>query len=285
MSAEPDPGLEHPWQPRLVALDIDGTLLRWIHGEGSTIEQVSDRVRDAVRRAQDAGAHVVLSSGRSPDGMTGVADLLGLHRDGAEPLWIVASNGAVVFRYPPMDVVVEETFDAGPAVRAIVELHPEALVAVEERGVGYRTNRPFPPGELSGDLIPTSVEEMVADPVSRVIIRDPEATVEDFVRLGESLGLHGTDYVVGWTAWLDLCPPGVSKASGLDHVAAALGLTSADALAMGDGRNDLEMLRWAARGVAMGQSVDVVREAADHVTDSVDDDGAAVELERWFGRG
>ncbi len=79
--------------------------------------------------------------------------------------------------------------------------------------------------------------------------------------------------------------PGVSKASGLEHVADALGLEAADALAIGDGRNDLEMLRWAARGVAMGQSVDVVRESADHVTDSVDDDGAAVELERWFGRG
>ena len=289
MSAEPAPLPGSDWQPRLVALDIDGTLLRWIHGEGTTTEQVSARVRDAVRRAQDAGAHVVLSSGRSPDGMTGVADLLGLH-DGSgeppgEPLWVVASNGAVVFRYPPLEVVQEETFDAGPAVRAIVERHPEALVAVEERGVGYRTNRPFPPGELSGELIETPVEEMVADPVSRVIIRDPEATVEDFVRLGESLGLHGTDYVVGWTAWLDLCPPGVSKASGLEHVAAALGLSAADALAIGDGRNDLEMLRWAARGVAMGQSVDVVRESADHVTDSVDDDGAAVELERWFGRG
>ncbi len=285
MSAEPDPGLEHPWWPRLVALDIDGTLLRWIHGEGTTLEQVSDRVRDAVRRAQDAGAHVVLSSGRSPGGMTGVVDLLGLHREDTDPLWVVASNGAVVFRYPPLEIVREETFDAGPAVRAILERHPGALVAVEERGAGYRVNRPFPAGELSGELIPTSVERMVADPVSRVIIRDPEATVEDFVRLGESLGLHGTDYVVGWTAWLDLCPVGVSKASGLEHVAEALGLSAADALAVGDGRNDLEMLRWAARGVAMGQSVDVVLESADHVTDSVDDDGAAVELERWFGRG
>ncbi len=87
--------------------------------------------------------------------MTGVADLLGLHREDAEPLWVVASNGAVVFRYPPLEVVHEETFDAGPAVRAILERHPGALVAVEERGVGYRVNRPFPPGELSGELIPT----------------------------------------------------------------------------------------------------------------------------------
>ena len=102
------------------------------------------RSATAVRRARDAGAHVVLASGRSPHGMTPVADLLELHLDDAEPLWIVASNGAVVFRYPPLDVVVEETFDAAPAVRAILERHPTALVAVEERGVGYRVTKRVP---------------------------------------------------------------------------------------------------------------------------------------------
>ena len=271
------------WQPRLVALDIDGTLLRWVDGTGTIHEELSAPVRSAVRRAAHAGAHVVLASGRSPHAMTGVADLLGLAELADDRLWVVASNGAVVTRYPPLEVVLEETFDAAPAVERILALHPEALVAVEERGVGYRVNRHFPIGELSGDLIPTPVEHMVAGPVSRVIIRDPAATVDDFVRLGAELGLHGTDYVVGWTAWLDLSAPGVSKASGLDHVVARLGVTAADALAIGDGRNDVEMLRWAGRGVAMGQAVDVVREAADAVTDSVDDDGAAREIERWFG--
>ena len=50
----------------------------------------------------------------------------------------------MVFRYPPLEVVHEETFDARPAVAAVLEQHPEALVAVEERGVGYRVNRPLP---------------------------------------------------------------------------------------------------------------------------------------------
>ena len=153
--------------------------------------------------------------------MTPVADLLKLHLDDAEPLWIVASNGAVVFRYPPLEVVMEETFDAAPAVRAILERHPTALVAVEERGVGYRVSSEFPVGELSGEMIRTDVEDLVSAPVSRVIIRDPAATAEDFVTLAQELGLHGTDYVVGWTAWLDLAPVGVSKASGLAHVADA----------------------------------------------------------------
>jgi Cof subfamily protein (haloacid dehalogenase superfamily) len=272
------------WRPRLVALDIDGTLLKWVEGVGTTYEQVSPPVYDAVHRVLDAGAHVVLASGRSPYGMNRVADLLDLHPGVGERLWVVASNGAVVFRYPPLEVVHEETFDAAPAVAAILEQRPHALVAVEERGVGYRVNRPFPEGELTGESTITEVADLVAVPVSRVIIRDPEATADDFVALAERLGLQGTDYVVGWTAWLDLAPVGVNKASGLAYVAHELGVEAADVLAIGDGRNDIEMLQWAGRGVAMGQSIEVVREAADAVTSTVYDEGAAVELDRWFHR-
>jgi hydroxymethylpyrimidine pyrophosphatase-like HAD family hydrolase len=276
--------VEEGWRPTVVALDIDGTLLKWVDGQDEEYGTIPPRTRDAVHRALDAGAHVVLASGRSPHGMTRIADLLGLPRDGEDRLWVVASNGAVLLRYPPMEVVHEETFDASSAVAAVLEHHPEALVAVEERGIGgYRVNRVFPDGELSGDQLITEVDDIVGEPVSRVIIRDPQATAEDFVELAGRLGLHGTDYVVGWTAWMDLSPVGVSKASGLQRVADELGVSSADVLAIGDGRNDIEMLRWAGRGVAMAQAVEEVREAADAVTATVHDDGAAVEIERWFG--
>lgn len=268
------------WQPKLVVLDIDGTLLQWVEGSGQTLEEISPPVRAAVHSAMDAGAHVVLASGRSMHGMTRVIDLLGLHR--GERLWGVASNGAVVFRYPPGEVVFEETFDAAEAVREVLEEHPTALVAVEERGVGYRVTGEFPTGELSGEMTVTTVHELIGEPVSRVIIRDPSATPEDFVALGRRLGLHGTDYVVGWTAWMDLSPIGVSKASGLARVAAELGVGADEALAIGDGRNDLEMLRWVARGVAMGQAIDEVKAVADAVTATVQEDGVAVELARWF---
>jgi hydroxymethylpyrimidine pyrophosphatase-like HAD family hydrolase len=271
------------WRPKLVALDIDGTLLRWREDATGAHDEVTPAVYAAVRRVLDAGSHVVLASGRSPHAMTSVADLLELPNGPADRLWVVASNGAVVFRYPPMEIVHEVTFEPEPAVRAVLAERPNALVAVEERGVGYRVSGPFPSGELTGRMIPTPVEDLVRHPVSRVIIRDPEASADDFVDLAGRLGLQGTDYVVGWTAWLDLAPMGVSKASGLEHVAEQLGVDPVDTLAIGDGRNDLEMLRWAGRGVAMGQSVPEVQAVADAVTASVDDDGAAVELGRWFG--
>lgn len=273
---------EPGWKPQLVALDIDGTLLRW-QTDSAPHGEITDAVREAVRRAAKSGAHVVLASGRSLHAMTPIADQIGLADVAADRLWIVASNGAVILRYPPVEVVHEETFDARPAVEAVLREHPHAIIGVENRGQGYRVTRPFPAGELNGEMVVTPVAELVADPVSRVIIRDPEASPEDFIELADRIGVQGTDYVVGWTAWMDLSAAGVSKASGLAHVAEALGVDPDQALAIGDGRNDLEMFAWAGRAVAMGQAIDEVKVAADAVAASVDDDGAALELDRWFG--
>jgi hydroxymethylpyrimidine pyrophosphatase-like HAD family hydrolase len=155
-------------------------------------------------------------------------------------------------------------------------------VAVEEVGRGYRVNRHFPPGEITGEMTLQSVDDLVAEPVTRVIIRDPRASEQDFVELAEKVGFQGINYFIGWTAWLDLAPAGVSKASGLSSVCERLGVDRTDVLAVGDGRNDTEMLRWAGRGVAMGQAPLEVQEAADFVTATVQDDGVAQELERWF---
>ena len=194
----------------------------------------------------------------------------------------MASNGSVTFRYPPVEVRSTVTFDASAIVRMLMAEVPNAAVAVEEVGVGYRLNRPFPDGEITGEMRLESVEELVAQPVTRVIIRDPHSSEEEFVELAEKLGLSGTNYFIGWTAWLDIAPEGVSKASALADVAEELGVAQADVLAIGDGRNDMEMLRWAGRGVAMGQAPLEVQEAADDVTETVANDGVARELSRWF---
>ena len=256
--------------PRLVALDIDGTL---VHFDGTA----HPAVVDAVAAVQQQGVHVVLSTGRSVFGITPVIDEFGL-ADG----YAVASNGAVTFTYSPPEVRTTITFDPEPAVRAVLDRVPEALIAVEVIGRGYRANRHFPVGEINGELWLETVDELVSEPVTRVIIRHPESSVEDFVALASELGLHGTNYNGGYTAWLDLAPEGVSKASALADVTAELGVAQADVLAIGDGRNDLEMLEWAGRGVAMGQAPDVVKAVADDVTASWEEDGVVAELGRWF---
>jgi len=269
------------FSPRLVALDIDGTLFVNSPDTGQVEERVTPPVLEAVQRAYDAGAHVVLATGRSTFGISHVWDQFGLPRDGSTAL-AVASNGSVIFRYPPVEVVSTVTFDASEVVGMLLEHVPNAAVAVEEIGVGYRINRPFPDGEITGRMTMQTVEELVAEPVTRVIIRDPQSSEEEFLELAEKLGLQGTNYFIGWTAWLDIAPEGVTKASALAEVARSLGVRQSEVLAVGDGRNDVEMLRWAGRGVAMGQSPLEVQEAADDVTETVENDGVAVELSRWF---
>jgi len=268
VSAEPDEVAAGRYG--LVALDIDGTLVAPFEEQ-----DVTPAVIAAVRRLLDTGVHVVLATGRSLHGTTAVARQLGIPGG-----YLVCSNGAVVAAGDPPSVVHAVTFDAAPVVGLLREHLPDALFAVEDIGLGYRVSAPFPAGELWGRVRMCPVEELVAEPVTRVILRSPQRESQDFFDLVERIGLHDVSYAVGYSAWLDLAPKGVTKASALEVVRRRLGVAAGATLAVGDGRNDVEMLRWAACGVAMGQAPAEVQDAADLVTDSYDDDGLVHALDR-----
>ena len=263
------------WTPRLVALDIDGTVV-------DETNAISPAVQAAVDAVRAAGIHVVLSTGRAVPGVVEVAERLGIDLPQGEGGLGVASNGAVVFSYDPFEIVHSVTFDASEAVMRVLEQVPDAIVAVEDIGVGYRVNKHFPAGEVSGEITVQDIEQLIAEPVARVVIRAPEHDADDFAKVVAGLGLHDTNYYIGYTAWLDIAPDGVSKASGLDVLCERLGIEAADVLAVGDGHNDLEMLRWAGRGVAMGQAPPDLLAVADDVTGSVHEDGLAAELRRYL---
>jgi hydroxymethylpyrimidine pyrophosphatase-like HAD family hydrolase len=259
------------WRPRLVALDIDGTV---VDHDGA----LPEAVRKAVGRVLDADVPVVLATGRSWHGTRPVFDELGL-----PPGHSVASNGAVVVSYPPQEIRKAVTFDPREVIKKVVQFAPGTLIAVEEIGRGYRLNGHFPGGDLTGEMVIESIEQLSARPVTRIILRDPDRSDEDFTSLARHLGLQGVTYFVGWSAWLDIAPLGVNKASGLQDVADDLGVDPTDVLAFGDGRNDIEMLRWAGRGVAIGDAPEDVQQAADVVTDTFADGGPVAELFQWFG--
>lgn len=256
---------------RMVALDVDGTLMSY---DGV----ISEDVRSAVGALRDAGLHVVLATGRGLHGTLPVARELGLTTG-----WAVSSNGAVTTRLDPslpegFEVTDVIRFDPAPALRAIALELPDALYAVEDLGMGFRVSGEFPAGELSGSLDVVSFEELLSTPATRVVIRAPGASPEEFHELVERVGLQEVEYAVGYSAWLDLTPGGVSKASALESIRRTLGVEPFETVAIGDGGNDVQMLRWAARGVAMGHATPSVRAAADEVTGTIDDDGALAVL-------
>ncbi|WP_245244061.1 HAD family hydrolase [Tessaracoccus sp. MC1865] len=255
--------------PQLVALDIDGTLV-------DAFGVMPPEVRAAVRRALDAGVTVVLSTGRSWLATQPIADEIGLPEG-----WHVSANGAMVVTYPELEIRHETRFDPTDVIRQVSEIAPHARIAVQD-GLHWRVSQEFPPGELLGDVEVVPVEDLAKEEVSRVIVRDPDTTEEAFSELVGRLGLQEVAYFVGWSAWLDIAPKGIDKAFGLAMVCRELGIDQKDVLAIGDGRNDIEMLEWAGRGVAMGDAPDEVLAAADAVTGSFADLGVVEELNLWF---
>nr|WP_240895447.1 HAD family hydrolase [Kineococcus siccus] len=256
----------------LVGLDVDGTIV-------DHDERLSDRVRESVRRLAKSGAHVVVATGRSLHGTLPVVQRLGL-----EEGYVVCSNGAATVRLDSSldagyQVVSVHTFDPSAVAGALREHLPTGLFAVEVLGRGFKVTAPFPDGELTGELDVVGFDELFTEPVMRVVVRSPDHTSSEFMDLVDAVGLHGVAYSVGWTAWLDLAPDGITKASALEEVRLRLDVDAADTVAVGDGRNDIEMLRWAARGVAMGNAPAQVQEAADEVTGPVSADGLADVLD------
>lgn len=255
----------------LIAIDIDGTTL---HHDGT----LSGDVYSAVRRAVAAGHDVVVATGRSLLEAWPVIDALGL-RTG----YAVCSNGAVTLRLDAGEpggyrIVDQVTFDPRPALELLRNAWPGAVFAVERVGVGFDISAPFPDGDLSGHLRVSSWEELVGAPTTRLTFFSPDAHVAEFAHAVERIGLHGVNYAVGYTAWLDVAPAGISKASALEDVRARLGVPGHRTVAVGDQRNDLEMLAWAACGVAMGNAPTEVKAVADLVTGDVREDGLAAVL-------
>ncbi|RKT51737.1 HAD family hydrolase [Saccharothrix australiensis] len=260
------------WRPRLIALDIDGTLTRT--GE----EAVAPAVRAAIHRAVDRGAHVVLSTGRSLIGTRPVVDDLRLLGTTA-----ICSNGAVWWDTTSREVTRKVGFDAGPAVAALRELFPGAVFATEVTGEGSLSLGRFPDGDLWGVVREVDAAELTAEPTSRLVMRWVGRTPDEVALRMLDVELPGVTWSVDHTEpWLTVSPSGVTKGAALEELRRILDVPAADTLAIGDGHNDVEMLRWAAHGVAMGQAPATVRAAADAVTGTVLEDGAALELDRWF---
>jgi HAD superfamily hydrolase (TIGR01484 family) len=261
---------------RLIALDLDGTTLS---RDGS----MSPAVRQAVREVAEAGVHVVIATGRAIMATMPIVSDLGLEHGFA-----ICSNGAVTLELNPDEpdgyrILETVTFDPAPALEMLRGSWPDAVVAVEEIGVGFKVSAPFPDGELVGEVRVVPWAELTDSRATRVTFRSPTGTADDFLALVERVGLHGVNYAVGFTAWLDINPEGVSKASALELVRRRLGVDPAQTTAVGDQRNDIEMLRWAARGVAMGDAPDEVKAMANEVTFDVAQDGLVPVLRSLLG--
>jgi Cof subfamily protein (haloacid dehalogenase superfamily) len=267
----------------LIALDVDGTVLR---EDGS----LSPAVAEQIARVAALGHEVTLATGRA------VATTLPLvHQLGIAPEYLVCANGAITVRRDPeaapasvqgsyvRDTV--ETFDPAEVLTTIRGHLSTARYGVEDENEEFL----YAGGDFSeGGIQPigrrVEFEELLHVRATRVVVISPEHAVEDFLAVVERMGLHRVTYTVGWTAWLDVAPAGVNKAVALERVRRRLRIPRTRVLAVGDGRNDIEMLEWAAAsgaGVAMGQAPGEVHAVASEITGADTADGIATVLSRF----
>ncbi|MFI2486787.1 HAD family hydrolase [Promicromonospora kroppenstedtii] len=253
---------------RMIACDIDGTLLR-------TGQPPTPAVRRAAQEVLHAGHHIVLATGRSVKGAVTAALQLGL-RD----VWMVTSNGAVTAHLvgEHYQVVEQHSVDAATVIDVALREAPAVRVAAEIVGVGWRVSAPFPGYELNGAQRQAPLDEFPANPTPRIALHGPDA-----YRLVPELVARGLTVIATRLDWVDVTPAGISKASSLEKVRIELGVDPERTAAIGDGENDIEMFGWAAHAVAMGHASPFVLAAATHRTGSFDDEGAASALRSLLG--
>lgn len=256
---------------KLIALDVDGTL---VDHEG----RMSEQVREAAQAVVEAGHEVMIATGRSLNATLPVIQKIGMTSG-----YSVCSNGGVTLRIDMdlpdgYEVLKRVTFDPKQALMALRDKLPAAKYALEDNEGNFLSTERFQDASFGIEARAVDFNTLLEATAVRVVVFSSETEPDDFARAIHSAGLDGVTYSVGWTAWLDIAASGVTKASALENLRQDLNIDPSRTVAIGDGRNDVEMLSWAARGVAMGQAPAEVVDAASEVTASVYDDGAAKVL-------
>jgi len=252
----------------MIALDVDGTL---VDHDG----HMSVPVREAAQAVVAAGHHVMIATGRSLNATLPVIEHIGIENG-----YAVCSNGGVILRVDSglpegYEILHKATFDPGPVLRALRKRLPSAKYALEDEDGNFLSTERFQDASFGVEAVGVDFHTMLEATAVRVVVFSSENTPDEFNTAIRHIGLAGVTYSVGWTAWLDIAAAGVTKASALEQLRDRLSIETHRTVAVGDGRNDIEMLTWARRGVAMGQAPVEVIAAADEVTKSVYDDGAA----------
>ncbi|WP_433919105.1 Cof-type HAD-IIB family hydrolase [Streptomyces canus] len=260
---------------RLIATDLDGTLLR-------PDESVSQRTRDALAAATAAGAVHIVVTGRGARWTRHVLDDLGY--DGLA----VCAQGAQVYHAGEHRLLTSVTLDrqlAGVALAKIeAEIGPLYLAASRDGldgdvmvGPGYAVTGALPSTPF------TDASDLWAAPLNKIYIQHPELSDDELAQAAVRAAGGFVSVAMAGQGIVELLPLGLSKATGLSLAARRLGVKAADTIAFGDMPNDLPMFAWASYGVAMADAHEELKAVADEVTSSNEEDGIAVVLERLLG--
>jgi Cof subfamily protein (haloacid dehalogenase superfamily) len=261
------------WRPRLIASDMDGTLLRWD-------DTVSEATVAELERWRADGVPVVLATGRPPRWMRRIRDVLGYGT-------AVCCNGAVLLDLERFEIIGEEPLRPDVLESVTVELRrrqPDTWFAVEY-GLEFRHEPIYRPRwdvDAPG-VAEATLDELVAQPVAKLLARHESLPRDEFVALVEEVvGDRATVTNSSTDALAEISAAGVTKASGLATVAARHGVGPEDVVVFGDMPNDIAAFEWVraagGRAVAMAHAHPDLMAVATDVTGTNEDDGVAAFL-------
>jgi hypothetical protein len=259
----------------MIASDIDGTLLR-------TDGTMSDRTVRALTAAEEAGMLVVLCTGRPTRWMKPIAEQTGHHGVA------VCANGAIVYDLHTERVIEEFPIDVEVGRRLAAALRdavPGVQLAVE-RSTGMVREESYIPLNPASTVVAT-FDELLTEPMVKLIAKHETLTAHELHlaahdAIAELADIATTTF--SGTRLLEISAAGVTKAFALERLAAEHDVVPADVIAFGDMINDIPLLRWAGRGIAVANAHPDVIAIADEITASNDDDGVALVIERTLSR-
>jgi Cof subfamily protein (haloacid dehalogenase superfamily) len=265
--------------PRLVATDLDGTLVR---PDGS----VSGRTADALAAAEDAGVTVVFVTARPPRWILELAPHVAGHG------LAICANGAALVRVATGEVLAERGLPAALVAEIVGDVRdawgPAAAQFALERTAGFAIETAYdsfhgtPPGTPVADRI----EDVVSANTLKLLVQTTARLDEPFHdALARVVGDRAIVADSGEPRLGEISAPGVTKAATLAQWCSERGIGPEQVWAVGDAPNDLPMLAWAGTSFAVGNAHPQVLAAADHVVPSNADDGVAELLERAVALG
>lgn len=268
------PAAPGPLPYRVVATDLDGTLLR-------SDLTFSLRTRHALKLATGAGARHLVVTGRPASSCREF--LLALGYEGLA----VCGQGAQLYDATADRLLTSAALDLARA-RALTGRLERELGALE---LGVVTAAPanrcvttagFIDPAPRGSTVVTDRRLLWAEPIEKVLLRHPALPDGEVAAAAERLGGGEVTVVHSQRGMVEILPAGITKAAGLTAAAGLLGFTAAETIAFGDMPNDLSMLGWAGHGVAMANAHPELRAVADEIAPANDADGVAAVLERLF---
>lgn len=264
---------------KILVLDLDGTLT-------NNKKEITARNRETLIRAQQKGVLLVLASGRPTYGIAPLADELQMDRSGG---YILSYNGGEIIDWKTKEILYANVLpnDVVPYLyecarqnevailtydgECIVTEHPEDIYVQKEAFLNKMAVRPAT-DFLKEIHLPVPKCLIVADPQKLIPIE-----AELSVQLQGQISVYRSE-----PYFLELVPQGIDKAQSLSVLLGKLNITRDEMVAIGDGYNDLSMIKFAGMGIAMGNAQEPVKKSADYITLTNEEDGVAVAVEKFF---